>query len=206
MKQALLIIAATALAVIAPATAAQATPPPTQLCNPLLSLCMNRQGGSTAGGTHILAWTQGDPNNDFEWKQLASWCNNGHVEVYPGGGCPFAIGSGLNSLYNGALIVQEENSNSTPLRCAANGNSYGGYERAQLQNCGSNGYVWILGDCNDINTCNESNQVISLFWTNQTVNHATIQCEAFDAKGQQIIMNDGCELDSYSAFDPVYFV
>lgn len=198
------VLSAIGLSVLGTGTARASTPPPVQICNSSQTLCLNRQGGGTAGGTHVIQWGLGDPNNDFNFVGLGTWCKGGHVEIYAGGGCPFAIGSGLNSYYDGALIVEELNNTSN--LCVANGYSYNGYERAQLQSCGSNGYVWIIGNCNEINTCQVAGPVISLFWTNQTYQHKTTKCESFDntGAGNPIIMNDDCGAEGLRVFTVVY--
>jgi hypothetical protein len=188
----------------APAARALAQPPLFQICNDANTLCMNHSGGNHGHGAHIIAWNNGDPNNDFHFFQETTWCNHGKVEIYAGGGCPFKPGSGLNSLYDGAAIVSIQDDGEL---CTANGNSYGGYNRMVLQNCGANGYIYILANCFSFGNCAyPQDPVINLYWTNNTGNGATPYCAAFDAKGQQMIQNDDCDPDTYSGFTEIEFV
>src|SRR6516162_4827247 len=60
----------------------------TEICNNAnnLLVCINRSGGGTGNGTHIIGWHPLDPHNDFQWKQENDLCN-GHVNETTN--CPF---------------------------------------------------------------------------------------------------------------------
>lgn len=90
------------------------------------SLCMNRKGGGRTDGTSVIGYSAGDNNNDFEYIRLSGKCNNGQVEVFAGGGCPFPSGSGLNSKYNGWYINAIESISDTNFCVGTQENSSGG--------------------------------------------------------------------------------
>jgi hypothetical protein len=96
--------AARATALASPA-AAPAHAPPLEICDVTGSprLCANRAGGGQGAGTTVIAWPQGDNNNDFFWEWLSGMCGHGRVTANPP--CPFTPGGGLNSRYNGAFIA-----------------------------------------------------------------------------------------------------
>lgn len=187
---------------------AHAQAPQVQLCNTGNdnNTCMNKQGGGNNDGTHVIEYNVNDPNNTFEFTLETSWCSGGKVEIYGGGGCPFAVGSGLNSRFDGAPIVTEFNYD-WPDSCVANGNSGGGYTYTVLQNCGATGDIYILGTCFAWPNCNwPENNVINFYFTNQSGTSGIIKCEAWNNNGKpnQLIQNDDCDTDAYSGFTEEY--
>jgi hypothetical protein len=98
------VIPAKAQATASPAQAAAA--PTFEICNNLgsKSLCLNRNGGGTGGGTAIIGYSAGDPNNGFLLVQLNNLCNHGFVSADMQ--CPFSPGGGLNRTYDGSPIVE----------------------------------------------------------------------------------------------------
>jgi hypothetical protein len=90
------------LAATAIATPAKANVGAAICTSPSASACMNRNGGGSANGTKIIEWHNDlDNNEDFIFANLTSWCNGGHVTPI----CPFTVGSGLNTRYQGDQIV-----------------------------------------------------------------------------------------------------
>jgi hypothetical protein len=70
--------------------------------------CINRNGGGYTSGTKGIGWhNDSDQNENFYGVPLTGWCNSGHVTET----CPFTVGSGLNSRYDGDAIVSLDTSN-----------------------------------------------------------------------------------------------
>jgi hypothetical protein len=137
---------------------------PIQLCtvNGSHSLCLNRAGGGTGNGAAVIGWSaDGDSNNDFEYSFLSSACGSGRVTIYAGGGCPFAVGSGLNAEYDGAYIVSLYAYNQN--KCVGSS----GMGNAVLTSCpdrwgnGPTGTVDIIVD-----NYNAPTPIINLYWSN----------------------------------------
>lgn len=94
----------------------------TELCgNGGSGYCLNdwNNGGNN---NPINMYYGGYANNAFGIYQLIAMCNHGKVEILPGGGCPFAVGSGLNSKLNGAPIYAIAYNND-PGYCLGTGNT-----------------------------------------------------------------------------------
>lgn len=99
------------------------------------AFCMNRSGNGVNVGTHVIAWTCGQSNNDFQQIAVGDMCGRGFVTQT----CPFTVGSGLNSAYAGDQIIMLNSP--TPDLCV--GGSSQGTVAASLQPCpdvnGNNG-------------------------------------------------------------------
>lgn len=133
------------------ARAAPAAPPPTwQVCDSAGSQhCMNRNRNGLSSGTLIIGWREGDPNNDFQWLEVAGYCGTGHVTA----SCPSWGNSSLNQSYQGSVIVY----NYSHGKCLA--------LNSELEPCGSDGTVDVLTACGgDPITCSFS-PVLNSYWT-----------------------------------------
>jgi hypothetical protein len=160
---------------------------PLQLCtvNGSHSLCLNRAQGGTSQGTWVIGWSaDGDNNNDFEYDFLTGMCGGGRVIIYAGGGCPFAIGSGLNARYDGAYIVQLRAYNEN--ECVGST----GMGNAILTGCqnrsGSGGGIGTIDIILDDN--NDPTPIINLHWSNYFGNNFYV-C-APPPRGQQINLSN----------------
>jgi hypothetical protein len=74
------------------------------------SLCMNRAGGGTSQGTHIIGWPR-DTNASLDSFYYNNYVCGTYETVHNGeGGCvgPFANGSGLNARYDTDHVVYLE--------------------------------------------------------------------------------------------------
>jgi len=98
---------ATAVAVTAPA--AHAVGNSAYCTYPNASLCMNRAGGGTGQGTHIIGYPGAtDPNAKLDTKYYNNFVCGQYITVHNGeNGCvgPFTNGSGLNSRYDGDYVI-----------------------------------------------------------------------------------------------------
>jgi hypothetical protein len=141
----ILVVLSLAGSTLVATTPAQAQRPPVQIAQArgTLSLCLNRQGGSTAIGTHITGWSCNDPNDDFLRRHMTI-CNNGWVSST----CPFEIGSGLNSFYLNSAIVLEERSGLGPGDFVTCVGSTHGFSAAILTDCpGLDGVCHVNNSC-----------------------------------------------------------
>ena len=122
---------------LAAAVPANASSPPICAANGVFSNgCLNRQGGGTANGTHILGWhNNGDPNNDFGYIWLRTYCGLGYVTTI----CPFN-NSAFNQRYLGQKIYELAALNVNG-KCVALLSS--AVHSAILNNCGSYGSVFV---------------------------------------------------------------
>ncbi len=100
--------------------------------------CANRAGGGTVVNTAIIGW-HNDGNSDFfpDAGPFGSFCNHGTVDEHSS--CPFAAGSGLNTQFNGDVILQLDDS----FGCIATGAEAPGAYKAILNSCGANGYIFV---------------------------------------------------------------
>lgn len=134
------------------------------------SLCANRSGGGTLAGTFVIAWSAGDPNNDFYFGWLTAMCGNGFVTVSPP--CPFSNRGTLNERYRGAPIVQIANFD-TGL-CVAATNTFSG--STMLDRCndpagngGAIGTIFVLPQVRDRINPNWPTYAVSRFWSNDVL-------------------------------------
>jgi hypothetical protein len=145
----------TSRGVLPPRPSQLTSAPQVQVCAPN-AFCLNRYHGGYSAGTPVIDWYFNDPNNDFTFEQLGSWCG-GTGEVRNGENgmfCPFAYGSGLNARYDGDAIY-ELFSYGPALLCAAIPNFSDGY--VALESCGSNGYAWVYSKESYMVSVGESN-------------------------------------------------
>jgi hypothetical protein len=118
------------------------------------SLCLNRMRGGTGNGTPIIAYTRDfDNNENFRFAYLTNYCGSGHVTST----CPFAVGSGLNTRYQGnPILAFLDNSDQTKCVTAQNPSAI------VLEPCGATGYVFVR------NTVKGSiGHVENVHWSNQ---------------------------------------
>jgi hypothetical protein len=158
----------------APAMAARGaqSPPIAEVCDWLgsKSLCANRNAGGTTTGTYVIAWSAGDPNNDFYFGWLTAMCGNGYVTVNPP--CPFSNRGTLNQRYVGAPIAQIVNFD-TGL-CVAATNAYSGSTMLDLcnnpaGNGGAIGTIFVLPQVRDRINPNWPSYAVSRFWSNDVL-------------------------------------
>lgn len=104
------------------------------------SACMNRNGGGTANGTKVIQWHNDlDNNEDFLYTNLTSWCSGGHVTST----CPFTVGSGLNSRFEGDQIVSIYSTHAG--KCIG---ADGTWTLAILNGCVPNGGAFVKSNTN----------------------------------------------------------
>jgi hypothetical protein len=133
------------------------------------SLCANRDLGGENPDTHIIAWSAGDPNNDFAFTYLSAMCGNGRVNWQTG--CPFSSSGDLNYRYSGDMIAAIFNL-TTGLCIADSGTTSG---LTVLGTCpnpegagGSNGTIFVLSDVTNPVVPPPTTYVVNRFWSNNT--------------------------------------
>jgi hypothetical protein len=189
-----LLVSSAPVVYVSTATPALAAPT-VQICQAraAASLCLNRKGGGRANGTPIIGWSAGDNNNSFFRQQLKNMCNSGWVAVYANGGCPFPVGSGLNSKYKDAAIVSEEQGDLGPGDFAGCVGSTQTFSAAILTNCPDNsgnnggwGTIMILPQvkcCNFAADGDKISYTVNRYWSG-VANAARWQCVY--ARGNQV--------------------
>jgi len=183
------------------------TPPPTQICNNAnnLLVCINRSGGGTGNGTHIIGWHPGDRNNDFQWKQENDLCG-GHVSAATD--CPFT-NTGLDSAYNGDVIVRIYANAYGENKCLVSGNvDSQGFIRSQLNGCNNAGHAFVLTGCGNLSICGGflHNKVISVGNSNSNPFSPPVCLSWWTAAiGNQLVTNDDCVIDAQSNFQELFF-
>jgi len=117
--------------------------PQVQVCQTLGNDCLNRAGGATSFGTHVIAYTENDNNNDFAFgdENLSycggtNWVHNGENGLV----CPFTNGSGLNARYDHKFIFRLHAYHEINTCAVVSNNTFG---NVTLNSCGSNGYLWV---------------------------------------------------------------
>jgi hypothetical protein len=130
------------------------------------SLCANRAGGGTALGTAVIGWSAGDPNNDFAFGYLTSMCGAGKVTQNPP--CPFTDGGGLNTRYNGKVLVEI---GSLTNGCVADSGTGSGF--TVLGRCpngggggGAFGTIFVLSQDSNINAPPPTTYAVNVDWSN----------------------------------------
>jgi hypothetical protein len=126
---------------------------------------MNRNGGGTGNGTHVIGWTFNNGNNWFDWPTTSvSWCPGGYVHNGENGlFCPFSYGSGLNSRYHGDSIRELLSPNTG--KCITPDSIANSIGYAILNSCGANGYLWVL------NVFGGTNYLINVGRSNYAYDH-----------------------------------
>jgi hypothetical protein len=115
--------------------------------------CMSRDRGGTSNGTSIIVYHKNDPNNDFAFLPLSSYCGKGYVTVSPA--CPDFGNIQLNGALDGAAIGVLGRAGKN--QCLALG--------GKLQPCNADGTVQIFTYCYRTTIgCNES-LVLNVYWT-----------------------------------------
>ena len=162
--------------------------PAVEICNNngSSSLCMNRKGGGRTDGTSVIGYSAGNVNNDFEYIRLSGKCNNGQVEVLPGGGCPFPSGSGLNSKYNGWYINAVESISDTNYCVGSQENSSGAILTPCPDANGNNGgWGTVLITCPSQDNC----PIVDLHWTIADAAYAAGEGPCAFTRSNQILMS-----------------
>lgn len=153
------------IAFIAPAATAQALPAQIATDQGSSSLCLNRQGGGTAAGTHVIAYNCNDPNDDFDFIWLGGMCGGGYVTVSPA--CPYSNVQ-IDQRYNGAAIVEIYNYHA--YKCVVNsggGETVLGQCPDQYGNGGDIGVIFTLSQVTDFpNYTGWATYVVNRYWTN----------------------------------------
>jgi hypothetical protein len=145
--------------------------PLTQVCTPqgANSLCANRDGGSENPGTYVIAWPPGSEYNDFVFESLTSMCNGGKVSAQME--CPFTPNKGLNTKYNGAIIVQLYNW-ATGLCAGDSGVGSGSTSLLQCGNTsgvgGADGTIFILSNVTSVIGRTTTTYAVNRYWSNYT--------------------------------------
>ncbi len=133
----------------------------------------------------------GYANNNFAYTVLAGDCLDGTVtngsDGDPGPACPFPVGSGLNSKYNGDYII--EIVSGTTSGCI--GTDYAGF--ANVGPCpdytgGAGSNIWVIGPECDNDT---GNYFINVYWSGQ---HS-------DADASSLISGGSIGAQAYVAFN-----
>jgi hypothetical protein len=159
-KTALALAAAAAIA--APiglnAAPAFASSPPICSTNGVYSTsCLNRAGGGTGAGTHIIAWNNdGDANNDFAYIPLSTYCGLGQVSTI----CPFSNHS-YDQRYLNAKIYELAAPNVAGNMCVAADSVW---VDAILNTCGSNGYVFVRSSLGYLVNVGSTNNTGNIMW------------------------------------------
>lgn len=168
MKRAIVIIGVifAVIAFIAPAASAQAPPYQIATVQGSSSLCLNRAGGGTGAGTHVIGYNCGDPNDDFEFIWLGGMCGGGYVTYKPVA-CPYA-NSAIDAQYDGAAIVELYNYHA--FLCVGNSGSGATILNQcpdQYGNGGANGTIFTMSDVYDFpNYHGQATYLVNLYWTN----------------------------------------
>jgi len=111
------------------------------------SLCMNRSGGGTGNGTHVITWFHDfDNNEDIILVPISNFVCGRYGTVQNnqnGDGCvgPFTNGSGLNSRYQGVQLYKLQR-NGTGSCVIPDSSQFG----AVLGGCTASGYVYAWSD------------------------------------------------------------
>jgi hypothetical protein len=156
------------------ASAPAAAPPDYQICNSEGGQrCMNRNRGGLSNGTLVIAWYEGDPNDDFQWLELGTYCGGGHVTA----SCPSWGNSALNKMYNGSVIVE----NYSHGKCLA--------LNSELQPCNADGTVDVLTGCGGESVTCPFSDVLNSYWTGK--DHAARWLNFQATLGTKIILNAG---------------
>jgi len=122
--------------------------------------CMNRNGGGTGNGTHIIGWTEDlDNNEDIILVPISGFVCGKYGTVQNGqngDGClgPFTPGSGLNARYQGVQLYKLNRHGTGS--CVIPDSSQVG---AVLGGCTANGYVYAWSS---------SAYLINVFVSNQS--------------------------------------
>jgi hypothetical protein len=149
--------------------AAPAQAPISQVCTAqgATSLCANRNAGATAPGTYVIAWSAGDPNDDFAIIYLSGACGHGKVTANPP--CPFTPNGGLNSKYNGRMIAKIYNWE-TELCVADSGTGSGA---TVLDKCpdadgngGADGTIFVLSQLTSPVIPPTTTYAVNRYWSN----------------------------------------
>lgn len=117
---------------------------------------MNRAGGGAVKGTKVVGYGTFDNNDDFTFAdELSSWCGGtGKVRNGEGGiTCPFTVGSGLNSRYDGAELWTLHSYNTGFYAAIPNFSNH----LVALGNLGDQGDAWIQNDAGYVVSVGESN-------------------------------------------------
>jgi hypothetical protein len=167
VKRALIILSTVfaVIAFIAPAATAQAPPYQIATVQGSSSLCLNRAGGGTAAGTHVIAYNCNDPNDDFDFQWLADMCGNGYVSYART--CPFSNRQ-LDGYWDGAAIVSIHGY--SVAQCVADGGGLTVLGKCPdiAGNGGAIGTIFTLSQVNDFpNYTGWSTYVVNRYWSNQ---------------------------------------
>jgi hypothetical protein len=143
--------------------------------------CLNRSGGGTGNGTRIIAWTRDwDNNENFTMATLPNYCGGGKVTS----SCPFTVGSGLNTRYQGDRIMNIlDYSDQTKCAIAQNPNS------VVLGACNANGAIFVQ---NTPNGKGIIDYVENVYWSNQNYASGQYDTPGFlcDLSGSVVIHAD----------------
>jgi hypothetical protein len=130
------------------------------------SLCANRNAGGHSAGTYVIAWSAGDPNDDFAFFYLTGMCNAGKVSADLE--CPFTPNKGLNATYKGRSIVEIYNWD-TGLCVADSGSGSGA---TVLDKCpdgngngGADGTIFTLSNATQTSGKPPTTYVVNRYWS-----------------------------------------
>ena len=163
----LAMIAASVIVTVGVGTVAASAAPSSEVCTAegAKSQCANRQGGGTASGTYVIAWSAGDSNNGFEYVYLTAMCGNGYVTL----SCPFSTNGDLNDRYLGKAIVVIH-ALDTPWCIADSGTGFGstvlGGCPDPAGNGGSDGTIFVLAQVSSRIVPPPTTYIVNRYWSN----------------------------------------
>ncbi len=124
--------------------------------------CLNDWNGNPNLGAPVKMYTAKVANDVFSWSSLPGYCSDGDVSTSPA--CPFKNGSGLNTEFNGAPMVEIQAGNDLCLGTDSSGNAnLGACPNPNGKSTGSN--IWVLAaGCNPYNAGDYS--FVNVYWSN----------------------------------------
>jgi hypothetical protein len=163
-----------------PASGSQRTSIPEICAQGGTGYCLNNWGGL------VKMEKAGYTNDDFGWYTLTHYCDGGYVTngvQLPGPACPFPVGSGLNSEYNGDQIVRIVSGVSNG--CIGTDFS----ENANVGTCppssgGTGSNIWIIGPACYVGS-GAGSYYINVYWSGQHGNSGASSLESGGSIGAQ---------------------
>jgi hypothetical protein len=155
---------------LATTSSAHAQTPGFEVCgNAGLGYCLNDWNNAGGGGS-VKMYYGGYSNDDFYYTPEFICNGSDLVQVYPGGGCPFTPGTGLNSAYVNDEIVEVTYGNNTNLCVATNGSAHAVMGNCEETGDAADGVIMVLGQLN----CN-GNSLVDRYWSDRDTTSVYLQ-------------------------------